>query len=222
MAVGPNDKYKVNFAGLTTERTRSGKQSYKLDITFIKDGNYNYWAGPVIDIPAVKGMKLTGYIYVETRPSNVSVGLGHSFFVPALKVVNPGSAGRGSCGPIRTIRPDEVGKWVKMDSDLNSAGQAMSNTVLKQLTPGVLMEKWMIHIISRNAKNARLVLYIDDFSVEGEVPDQYEYFSNMELSDWAREYKAGKAISGKKLEKAMSVARKELMKVIAGIPQKSI
>ena len=27
---------KVNFAGLTTERARSGKQSYKLDITFIK------------------------------------------------------------------------------------------------------------------------------------------------------------------------------------------
>ena len=33
MAFGPNDKYKVNFAGLTTEKSRSGKQSYKLDIT---------------------------------------------------------------------------------------------------------------------------------------------------------------------------------------------
>ena len=147
---------------------------------------------------------------------------GKVFSSRRYKIVNPGSAGRGACGPIRTVRNDEAGKWVKMEADLLASGQSMSNTVLKQQTPGICMEKWMIYIISRNAKNERLVIYIDDISIEGQVPDNYEYFANMELSDWAREYKAGKAISGKRLEKAMSVARKELMDIVAAIPPKSI
>jgi len=50
-------EYRVNFAGLSTERSHRGKQSFKLDITFVGDSHYNYWSGPVLDIPAVAGTR---------------------------------------------------------------------------------------------------------------------------------------------------------------------
>ena len=43
---GGKGEYQVNFKGLTSERAHSGKKSFKLDITFLRDGTFSYWAGP--------------------------------------------------------------------------------------------------------------------------------------------------------------------------------
>ena len=48
---GQSVKYRINFKGLTTERSHSGKKSFKLDITFLESGDFTYWSGPIVDIP---------------------------------------------------------------------------------------------------------------------------------------------------------------------------
>ena len=104
---GGNGEYRINFKGLTSERAYSGKKSFKLDITFLKDGIFSYWAGPVVDIPAVAGMKMTGHIYVESNPGG-SVGLGTSFYSPAV-ARRDGGSGRGMCQVIKTFGKSSVG-----------------------------------------------------------------------------------------------------------------
>ena len=215
---GPYGKHRVNYAGPTTERARSGRTSYKLDITFLGDGNYNYWAGPRLDIPAVRGMKLTGYIYLEKVPPNVTLGLGHSFFLPAYRLLHPTTSGRDICGPLGQLGPKSVGRWVPQEADLRLAGQSMSNSVMKELTPGVLFEKWYIHINCRQAKDARLVLYLDDISVEGSVPDHWEEMIQQKLTDWQQETEARKNSSREEFESALGTARAELEQVLPLIP----
>jgi len=219
---GSTDKYEVNYAGLTTERAHSGKQSYKLDITFIGEGHYNYWAGPTLDIPAVPGMRLSGYIYVERYPPHVSVALGHSFYLPAVQIANPGSSGRGLCGPISTVRHSDAGKWIRLEADLGEVGDSMSRGALKQSTPGVRLEKWFIYMIPRHAANERLVVYIDDISIRGTVPDNYEEVSRIELAEWKDDYERRKAASGARFEKALASVRAELDEVMGGIPREDV
>lgn len=219
---GPHGKYKVNFAGPTTERALSGKQSFKFDITFIGEGNYNYWSVRLPDMPTVPGMKLSGSIYVEQLPPNVTVGLGQSFFVPAYKIKNPKSEGRGMCGPMGTVSRRNVGKWIHMESDLNLAAESMSVGVLKEATPGVRLEKWMIYMVCRDAVNARLVFYVDDVSVKGSVPDNYEAITKMELADWADESKARSANLLGDFEKDLGGVRGELQRLLPTLPSRKV
>lgn len=216
---GPYGEYKVNYAGLTAERVRSGKKSYKLDITFIKDGNYNYWAGPILDIPAVPGMKMTGYIYLEQVPRNVNVGLGHSFFLPAYSIRDPKSSGRGMCGPVSQLGMRSKGKWIPQEADLNMVGESMSMGSLKEPTPGIRFEKWYIHITCRNAENARLVIYLDDISVKGSVPDNWEALTEQKLTDWEVLDKDRDRVSHDEFEKALAPFHGRIERLLATIPR---
>lgn len=215
---GPHGNYQVNYAGPSTERVRSGKQSYKFDITFIGDGNFSYWAGPTLDIPAVPGMKMSGYIYLEQVPPNVNAGMGHSFFLPAYKFLHPTASGRGSCGPISQLGARSVGKWIPQEADLNMVGESMSKTVMKEATPGVCLEKWYIHINCRQATNARLILYLDDVSITGTVPDNWEQVIKQELADWENDAKSRDQASLQEFEAALAPVRRELMDALKAFP----
>ncbi len=54
----------VNFVGSSSEKSHSGKQSLKFDLTF-HEGSYCYWSSQALKIPATGDLKLIGYIYVE-------------------------------------------------------------------------------------------------------------------------------------------------------------
>ena len=215
---GPHGEYKVNHAGLTTRRARSGKKSFLLDITFIKDGNFSYWGGPVLRIPTVDGMKMSGHIYLEQVPRNVSVGLGHSFFVPAYKRLHPETPGTGMCLPIREFGGAQKGKWIRQEADLKLAGSAISVAVLKEPTPGVRLDKWYIHITCRAAKDARLVLYVDDVAVTGTVPDHWEQLTESALNDWENERRARQRLSDREYEETLAPIRAEIQRVVGSIP----
>ncbi len=122
---GGKGEYRVNFKGLTSERSASGKQSFKLDITFLKDGNFSYWSGPVLDIPAVPGMRFQGKIFVEHN-DGVQVGYGTSYYAPAVTLENPGSSGRGMCQAEDVLVPKQkhIGKWITQEADLGVVGRA--------------------------------------------------------------------------------------------------
>lgn len=179
-------EYKVNYAGLSSERSRSGKQSFKLDITFLAESDYNYWAGPVLDIPAVPGARFTGHIYLEQVPPRVSVGLGGSYLLPALRDTTDGD-GRGSCVAIGTFSSAaETGTWHRQTSGLVLGAEGMSRKILGEVTPALHFEKWYINISCREAVDARLILYIDDISIEGDaIPEGWHEEQDGLLKSWA-------------------------------------
>ena len=210
-----NGTYKVNFKGLTSEKSLSGKKSFKLDITFLKEGYYNYWEGPTIDIPIIPGMKMTGYIYVE-KNDVASVTLGTSFFSRAVPMQGKGD-GRGACHIIRSLKKSDMGKWIKLDADLNVAAKSTVGDV-----PGVMLEKWYISICGILGKGARLVIYLDDISVEGTVPVNWKETSKKEIQAWISLKKKASNKELAEYEKRLTPVRNSLNSVIGKIPAKSI
>ena len=210
---GGKGEYRVNFKGLTSERARSGKKSFKLDITFLKDGNFSYWAGSLLDIPAVSGMRFRGSVFIE-RSDGLHVGLGTSYFVPAVALENPGSSGRGLCQAedLLSSKARNLGRWITQEADLGVVGESVSPT------PGVRLEKWYIHVGCRGARDARLVLYLDDISVEGAVPADWEQSSERALQAWDAERRTGHAAELQAFEAAMAPVRSEAERVRAALP----
>ena len=211
---GGKGTYKVNFKGLTSEKSRSGKKSFKLDITFIEGGYYSYWGGPTLDIPVVPGMKMTGYIYVKRAPE-ASATLGIGIYSPAEALMSGGS-GRGACHTIRSLRRSEMGKWIRLDSDLNLAAKSMSKA------PGVKLDKWYISITGNLDKNARLVIYLDDISVEGTVPEGWEEKSKKEIHEWVSTAKNKKNKELQAYEKRLVPVRNMVKRAIQKIPGDAI
>ena len=210
---GGKGEYRVNFKGLTSERSASGKQSFKLDITFLKDGNFNYWAGPVIDIPAVPGMRVQAKLFVEQN-DGVKVGLGTSYYAPAVTLENPKSTGRGMCQAEDMLgsKPRHIGRWITQEADLGIVGNSVSPT------PGVRMEKWYFHIGCRGARDARLVVYLDDVSVEGTVSADWEESSDAALQAWDAERRAKHDEKMQAFETALAPLRAEAQALHASLP----
>jgi len=209
--------YTVHYAGLTNQRSRSGERAFKLDVTFVADGDYNYWSGPILDIPAVKGMRLSGHIYLEQVPPNVSVGIGTSYYVPALEVKD-GGAGRGVCHIIGTLGRESTGKWIEQQADLGIVGENLGMKVLGESSPGIRMEKWAIQVFCRNAVNARLVLYIDDVTVKGDVPPQWEETAAQHLLDWQIAFRARQDVSASQFRAALAPLHAQAAVIAASIP----
>jgi len=214
---GGKGEYRVNFKGLTSERSASGKQSFKLDITFLKDGNFSYWSGPVLDIPAVPGMRFQGKIFVEHN-DGVQVGYGTSYYAPAVTLENPGSSGRGMCQAEDVLAPKQkhIGKWITQEADLGVVGNSVSST------PGVRMEKWYLHIGCRGARDARLVFYLDDVSVKGTVPADWEQSSEEALQAWDTERRTEHDSELQAFEDAMLPIRLEVETISANLPGEEI
>lgn len=213
--------YKVNFAGLTTERSHGGKQSFKLDITFLKDGDYNYWCGPTLDIPVAPGVRFSGHIYLEQVPPNVSVGLGTSYYVPALRVTS-GADGRGVCNAIGSLGSSAAGRWIEQNADVYTAGTGLAAKVVGEPTPGIRLEKWSIQITCRNAVDARLVLYVDDISIEGVVPENWAAGAEQHLRDWEIAYRGRQAVSREAFEAALKPLHDEAIALQRAIPGSAI
>ena len=206
--------YRVDFAGLTTERSHCGTQSFKLDITFLGDSHYNYWDGPVLDIPAVAGTRFTGHIYLEQVPPNVSVSLGCGFFLPAMRETGAGE-GRGSRVALGSFTENsETGRWYRQTSDVRLAAEGMSRKLLGQLTPGLRFEKWHINISCREATDARLVIYIDDIAIEGgTVPDDWAEKEELLLRQWSVDFEARMRVRANRFHRALAPMHAEALAV---------
>ena len=215
--------YRVNFAGLTTEQSHRGKQSFKLDITFVADSHFNYWDGPVLDIPAVAGTRFTGHIYLEQVPPNVSVGLGCGFFLPALRETGT-SEGRGSRVALGSFTENsETSRWYRQTSDVRLAAEGMSRKLLGQLTPALCFEKWHINIQCREATDARLVIYIDDIAIEGgAVPEGWEEEEGRLLRQWTAGYRARMQVRASRFHRALAPIQAEALDLVRELEEISL
>ena len=184
-------EYEVHEAGLTSERSHSARQCYKLDITFLRDGRNSFWSGPVLDLPALPGMSFSGHIYLEQVPEHVEVSLGIGFYLPALEGVGRSEA-RGSRLMLGSFNArSEMGCWHEQTSDLHAAAEGMSLKLAGEVTPGLRFEKWHVNIQCREAVDARLILYIDDIEVTGPTaPTDWEREQEGKVRFWCADRQA--------------------------------
>ena len=195
--------YSVNYAGLSTERSLSGTRSFKLDITFHQDGDYNYWAGPTIDLASVPGMRLSGSIYLEQAPPQVSVSLGTSYYSPAYSIMH-GGEGRGMCQAINPLGAKAAGRWVRQETDVAMVGDHLMRKLMGEVPPGVRLEKWTLQIFCRDARDARLVLYVDDITIEGDVPETWDTAAAQHLHDWEIAFRSREEVDREQFRDAIA------------------
>ncbi|HOV22248.1 MAG TPA: hypothetical protein PLW95_06165 [bacterium] len=188
-----NGKYTINFKGLTDEKAFSGKQSFKLDITF-EEGNFFYWCIPV-KVPAEGELKFSGSILLGEETTG-SAGLGVNVIFPPTWY--------SSCGSFDTYGTTK-GEWKLIEGDLVKYGKETAEGVFKQHVwwvsgkdVGVYVDRVGIFLYGSSGK--RVVVYVDDIKIEGEVPTEESYkqeierrwsvvktrFDEKKISDWEK------------------------------------
>ncbi len=177
-------KYTVNFQGLTTEKAHSGKQSYKIDVTF-DEGRYLYFGIP-IKIPVQGQLKFSAWVYVPDENQGTA-GPGFNYIFPP----SPNSG----CSPLSTLATTN-GEWKQVQGDLLADGKQSVSVVVQYMwgistdeivgtdkSPiGIYTDRIGIFMYGDTAK--RTVIYLDDIKIEGEVPDS-ESYDEVIQSRWA-------------------------------------
>ncbi|MFK5922597.1 MAG: hypothetical protein QM496_10490, partial [Verrucomicrobiota bacterium] len=147
----------VNFVGSSTEKSHSGKQSLKFDLTF-HEGSYCYWSSQSLKIPATGDLKLSGYIYVEQLPPEVSVAFGRNLDLPPSL-----ASGVATATPIKQASK----KWQYFEIDIgdNTAENAIrllgTDKVYRYVDRVALMFR------GKFQPGQRAVVYVDDLKVTG-------------------------------------------------------
>ncbi|HID77829.1 MAG TPA: hypothetical protein EYP56_17755, partial [Planctomycetaceae bacterium] len=166
-----NGKYKVNFKGVTEEQARSGKRSLKLDVT-LEGCTYLYWHVPV-RVPAEGGLRFEGWIKVEHISRGAAVGLGANYSYPPTR--------HSGCGTFGTFREPTDG-WVHVSGDLGAEAARKADPLMQRYVFGATgrnvtwwVDRWGIFIYGRRGQ--RVVLYVDDVTIEGDVPEPRRYAS---------------------------------------------
>lgn len=175
-----------HVVGVTDERAFSGKRSLKLDVTF-KSGTYHYWAVPVRVACAGK-LKIAARILVgEGTTGHVAFG---------ANMIYPPSRHSG-CFPIKKLSGPTSG-WELHEREMVEAGREGCEGVLRRYTTtltaddvGVYVDRWVI--FTYGSPGQRVVVYVDDVRIEGEVPSEEDYQAETQ----ARFAKARKAYAAK-------------------------
>ncbi len=171
-----NAEYKVNFKGLTEEKAHSGKKSFKLDITFLgpeKKSLFAYWAIP-LRVPAEGKLKFSGHILVDEESTS-------SGWKRSKLGVNVSCTFHSGCARFdRTWRVPSKGKWYLIEADLVKHGKQLADNLLRKYKWGMTGKDVGIYIdrvaVFLEAKaGERVVVYVDDIKVEGEVPTEEAY-----------------------------------------------
>lgn len=173
----------INFKGLTTERAFRGKRSYKLDVAFSPKAKRKAsitWRVP-IRVPAEGKLRFSCRFLVG-KETNFSGGrLQRLFKVQEhVKLLPTSRAGGWASG--FGIYPHDNGqeKWKLVEIDLVPHARNWMNAVVLQYVTGVSVKDGglyleRIDIFLRGQRGKRVVVYIDDIKVEGEVPVEEAY-----------------------------------------------
>lgn len=162
--------YTVNFKGLTDEKAPGGKKCFKLDITF-KSGAYIYWHIPMPKpVPAEGDLKFTGSVLLggETTARRVEIGPSYAY---------PPSTVEDTCPQMYSSTVNE--KWLPMQGDLVEIAQTVDvsrwtwGSNLQPSNTGRYLTDMLVRLYGKSGE--RMVVYLDDFKVEGEVPASAEY-----------------------------------------------
>ena len=178
-----NAQYTVNFKGLTDEKSFSGNQSFKLDVT-VHSGSYIHWTIP-LKIPAQGNLKFSGRILVEEAPGKSYGILGFGFYYwPCWMTVE------------RNLRlypwySENKEEWKLVELDIADRAQVQAEGLFPRLLwaieykdVGSYMDGIKISLLVRDNQERRIVVYIDDLKIEGQPLDLEEYHKDAEKR-WA-------------------------------------
>lgn len=165
-----NGTYTINSKGLSKNRASSGNRSFKLDVTF-GTATYLYFKIP-IRVPAVGQLIFTCDIYVEgsdgpkaTLGTNVLLSPVNTSGIHTIEWIN-----------------DSIPDWIRQSSDLIAAGSKVvkyhaEHSIANVTTGdvGIWIDK--IGLFINAPSGGRIVLYVDNVQIKGEVPDDPTYKS---------------------------------------------
>jgi len=159
-------KCTVNFKGVTDEKAHSGKRSLKLDVTFDQTSRF-LWRIPLAKkVPASGELEFSGRLFVD-EASSAAATLGVSFALPPTK--------HTGCTAWGGLYPSTGGKWQRLRDDLVARGREKAGVIVGRQNWGVkgkhvgaLVESITIDV--RAQIGQRVVLYVDDLEIKGQVP----------------------------------------------------
>ncbi len=164
-----NGSYTVNSKGITSEKSSVGAKSFKLDIS-LDSATYVYFMIPV-DIPSVGTLSFKGDIYIQSITGGLSASLGtnathHPYSNSWVNVIQKlGTAG---------------GSWTTQSSNLAAEYETRATSVVASKLGGATIDdvgRWTNKIVLYlyASSPGRIVLYIDNVVVEGQIPSASEY-----------------------------------------------
>jgi len=173
-----NGESVVNFLGPTDEKAFEGKKSLKLDAV-LKSGSYHYWGLPV-RVPCAGRLKLSARMLVA-EGNTAQVGFGTNFVYPPTH--------HSGCGAVESFAKP-TGEWKRIECDLVARGQESAAGVMAHNVPtargdevGAVLDRWAIFVTG--SPGQRVVVYLDDVRIEGEVPSDQAFDAQVRLR-WAK------------------------------------
>jgi len=164
-------KYTVNFKGLTDEKAHSGKQSFKLDVTFEQASRFLWHIALEEPVPSVGELRFSGHMLLGEGTTGTAT-LGQSFRLPP-------TSHQGCTSPYKFYSSTQ-GKWQALEGDCVARGRQVADGVMGIFSAGargenvgVLLEKIIFDL--RGEAGQRVVLYVDDLRLSGEIPTEAAY-----------------------------------------------
>ena len=164
-------KCTVNFKGVTEEQARSGKRSFKLDVTFDEASRF-LWRIPLArTVPAEGKLEFSGHLLLG-EGSTAKATLGVSFALPPTRHTGCTAWGQMFRSP--------DGQWKRLADDLAARSRRTAKFVATLSGWGVRAEHLgavveAIIMDVRAEAGQRIVLYVDDLEIKGHVPTDAAY-----------------------------------------------
>jgi hypothetical protein len=163
-----NKDYTVNFKGLTDEKNIEGKKCFKLDVT-LGSSSYAYWCIPLPGkIPAEGDLKFSGRVYVD-ESSTGTVMLTSCYAYPPSTIEG---------FSLILGRAVDKGKWIPIQGDLAAIGKDFKIDRWEWGRPSTSNTgRYLVNVAfyPNGKKGDRVIIYLDDFKIEGAIPVEAEY-----------------------------------------------
>lgn len=159
----------------STEKAFAGSQSLKIDVTF-GDSTYYYFGLP-LRLPVAGKLRISARLWVAEGNQN-HVGFGLNFAFPPTT--------HTGCGPIASYTKPEA-EWKLIEADLVESGRDCAANVMGNYVRGVngkdvgvLLDRWSLFLTGEPGK--RVVAYLDDIRIAGEVPAEPAYLQQVQAT----------------------------------------
>lgn len=169
-----NARYTTNSSGITDEQAFSGRRSYKVDLTF-HQGSYCFLVFP-LEVPVAGKLRFSGQILIgEGTTGRAGAGVPVRSSPPILRQAN-GSR------HFPWFRDSQ--RWHEVRADAIESGHILASQELARNVWGVKAEDLALYtqgvalyLSPRPDPMAegRVVVYVDDLSVEGEIPARRDF-----------------------------------------------
>jgi len=164
-------KHTVHFKGVTEEKACTGKRSFKLDVTFDETSRFLWCILIKKPVPVDGRLTFSGRLLVgEGTTGKVTLGVSYRF--PPTK--------HAGCTAPNTFYQSTNGEWQLIEDDVVTRSRGIARSVMRMFTSGIrgehvspYLERVMIDL--RGEAGQRVVLYVDDLEITGEVPTEEAY-----------------------------------------------